>query len=183
MPLSIRLLTIVGVLFALDAAALPRASHESWWRNYWEKSSVSVPNAVVERQWYLDTYKFGAASRHGSPPITLQGPWTADNGRLPPWKGDYHHALNTKLSYWPCYSENRSEEGLNFLELLWDTRDNCRDWTRRFFGLPGLNVPMTTDLENSQIGGWRQYTHSTTTGAWLSHHFYHIGSTRGMGSF
>ena len=60
MPLSIRLLTIVGVLFALDAAALPRASHESWWRNYWEKSSVSVPNAVVERQWYLDTYKFGA---------------------------------------------------------------------------------------------------------------------------
>ena len=35
-----------------------------------------------------------------------------------------------------------------------------------------MNVPMTADLNNNQIGGWRQYTHSATTGAWLAHHFY-----------
>ena len=92
-----------------------------------------MPNAVIEKQWYLDTYKFGAASRAGAPPITLQGPWTADDGKLPPWKGDYHHDLNTELSYWPCYSGNRLEEGRNFLDWLWDTRAACRDWTRRFF--------------------------------------------------
>jgi len=38
--------------------------------------------------------------------------------------------------------------------------------------MPGLNVPMTTDLKLNQIGGWRQYTHSATTAAWLAHHFY-----------
>ena len=163
----------VRVQRALDGD-LPklRQSHEDWWRAYWAKSSVSVPNKAVERQWYLDTYKFGAASRRGAPPITLQGPWTADNGKLPPWKGDYHHDLNTELSYWPCYSGNRLEEGLNFLEWLWDTRGNCKEWTQRFFGLPGMAVPMTADLNNNQIGGWRQYTHSATTGGWLSHHFY-----------
>jgi hypothetical protein len=31
---------------------------------------------------------------------------------------------------------------------------------------------MTSDLNNSQIGGWRQYTHSATTAAWLAQHFY-----------
>ena len=31
---------------------------------------------------------------------------------------------------------------------------------------------MTADLKNRQIGGWHQYTHSSTTAAWLSHHFY-----------
>ena len=149
-----------------------RESHEAWWRQYWEKSSISVPNPVVERQWYLDTYKFGAASRRGSPPITLQGPWTADDGKLPPWKGDYHHDLNTQLSYWPCYSGNRLEEGLSFLDWLWNTRENCIAWTGRFYKLPGMNVPMTADLHNRQIGGWRQYTHSATTAAWLAHHFY-----------
>lgn len=147
-------------------------SHQEWWEAYWQKSGVEIPNAVIEREWYLDQYKFGAASRRGAPPITLQGPWTADNGQLPPWKGDYHHDLNTELSYWPCYSANHLEEGLSYLDWLWQTRSNCVAWTRRFFDLPGLNVPMTADLDNNQIGGWRQYTHSATTAAWLAQHFY-----------
>lgn len=147
-------------------------SHIDWWQRYWSKSSVTLPNAVIERQWFLEQYKFGAASRRGAPPITLQGPWTADDGQLPPWKGDYHHDLNTQLSYWPCYSGNHLEEGLSYLDWLWATRSNCVAWTKRFFNLPGLNVPMTSDLNNSQIGGWRQYTHSATTAAWLAQHFY-----------
>ncbi|HSH16473.1 MAG TPA: hypothetical protein VLD18_10590, partial [Verrucomicrobiae bacterium] len=147
-------------------------SHVDWWQRYWSQSSVALPNAVIERQWFLDQYKFGAASRRGAPPITLQGPWTADNGQLPPWKGDYHHDLNTQLSYWPCYSGNHLEEGLSYLDWLWSTRSNCVAWTKRFFDLPGMNVPMTSDLNNEQIGGWRQYTHSATTAAWLAQHFY-----------
>lgn len=147
-------------------------SHQRWWESYWQKSSLSLPNPILERQWFLETYKFGAASRRGAPPISLQGPWTADDGQLPPWKGDYHHDLNTQLSYWPCYSGNRLEEGLSYLDWLWATRSNCVAWTRRFFNLPGLNVPMTSDLANQQIGGWRQYTHSFTTAAWLAQHFY-----------
>ncbi len=59
-----------------------------------------------------------------------------------------------------------------FVDWLWNTRQECRAWTERFFGLPGLNVPMTADLKNRQIGGWRQYTHSSTTSAWLAQHFY-----------
>ena len=147
-------------------------SHRQWWSRYWRKSSVRVPNPVIERQWYLETYKFGAASRRGAPPISLQAVWTADEGKLPPWKGDYHHDLNTQLSYWPCYSGNRLEEGLAYLDWLWKTRDTAFAWTRRFYGLPGLNVPMTADLNGNQIGGWRQYTHSASTAAWLAHHFY-----------
>jgi hypothetical protein len=117
-------------------------------------------------------YKFGAASRRGAPPITLQAVWTADNGQLPPWKGDYHHDLNTQLSYWPCYAGNHLEDGLSYLDWLWATREAGFNWTRRFFRLPGLNVPMTADMNGNQIGGWRQYAHSATTAAWLSHHFY-----------
>ncbi len=83
--------------------------HARWWRSYWDRASVSVPNAVIERQWYLETYKFGSAAREDTPPITLQGPWTADDMKIPPWKGDYHHDLNTELSYWPAYSGNRLE--------------------------------------------------------------------------
>ncbi len=148
------------------------SEHNGWWTSYWEGASVSVPNKVVERQWYLETYKFGAAARADTPPITLQGPWTADNMKIPPWKGDYHHDLNTQLSYWPSYSGNRLEGASGYVRWLWETKETAREWTRRFFDLPGLNVPMTADLEQHQIGGWHQYTHSATTAAWLAHHFY-----------
>lgn len=147
-------------------------SHKEWWTNFWSKSSVRLPNRIVERQWYLEQYKFGSAARRGAPPISLQAVWTADDGKLPPWKGDYHHDLNTQLSYWPCYSGNHLEEGLGYLDWLWKTRDAGFAWTKQFFEMPGLNVPMTADLNGRQIGGWVQYTHSATTSAWLAHHFY-----------
>jgi len=146
--------------------------HAAWWAEYWGRSSVALPNQTLERQWYLETYKFGAAARRGAPPISLQSVWTADEGGIPPWKGDYHHDLNTELSYWPCYSGNRLEGGLGFLDWLWETRDAAREWTNSFWNLPGLNVPMTSDLLGRQMGGWEQYTFSATTAAWLSHHFY-----------
>ncbi len=147
-------------------------SHKRWWDTYWDKASVSVPNAIIERQWYLETYKFGAAARSDTPPITLQGPWTADNRKIPPWKGDYHHDLNTELSYWPAYSGNHLDGAEGFVTWLWETRPTAEAWTKRFFKRPGLNVPMTADLNQAQIGGWHQYTHSATTAAWLGHHFY-----------
>ncbi|MBN1508118.1 MAG: glycoside hydrolase N-terminal domain-containing protein [Sedimentisphaerales bacterium] len=147
-------------------------SHTQWWASYWGRAAVSVPNPIVERQWYLEMYKFGSAARPDTPPITLQGPWTADDMKIPPWKGDYHHDLNTQLSYWPAYSGNQLEGASGYVTWLWRTRETARQWTKRFFDLPGLNVPMTADLEQNQIGGWHQYTHSATTAAWLAHHFY-----------
>jgi alpha-L-fucosidase 2 len=148
------------------------STHRQWWDSYWDKSSIRIPNKIIERQWYLEMYKFGAAARQNAPPISLQGPWTADNMKIPPWKGDYHHDLNTELCYWPAYSGNQLDGALGFVNWLWETKDNARAWTRRFFNLPGLNVPMTADLNQEQIGGWHQYTHSATTAAWLAHHFY-----------
>jgi alpha-L-fucosidase 2 len=148
------------------------STHRQWWNSYWGKSSVRIPNKIIERQWYLEMYKFGAAARQNTPPISLQGPWTADNMKIPPWKGDYHHDLNTELCYWPAYSGNHLDEEFGFVNWLWKTKDNARAWTQRFFDMPGLNVPMTADLNQEQIGGWHQYTHSATTAAWLAHHFY-----------
>ena len=168
-PLAVARDRVAAALELGLADALAR--HEARWRALWERSAVALPDPDLDRQYHLDLYKLLAAGRRGAPPIALQGPWTSDNGQLPPWKGDYHHDLNTQMTYWPVYKANHLDLGLGFLDWLWDTRDECRDWTRCYFGLPGLNVPMTADLRNRQIGGWRQYTHLASTGAWLAQHF------------
>ena len=144
----------------------------AWWADYWSRGRVALPDTAVERTYYAGLSQFGAAARRGAPPAALQGVWTTDDGRLPPWKGDYHHDLNTQMTYWPAYVGNQLAAGLGFLDWLWATREACEDWTRRFYGVGGLNVPMTADIANRQIGGWRQYTHSVSTSAWLAHHFH-----------
>jgi alpha-L-fucosidase 2 len=148
------------------------ASHRAWWTAFWGKSGIAIPDPGLERQWYLDTYKFGASSRRGAPPITLQGVWTADNGKLPPWRGDFHNDLNTQLSYWPCYSGNRLEQGLAFLDWLWRCKAVAKRYTAAYFGTSGLNFPGVATLAGEPIAGWIQYSLSPTVSAWLAHHFY-----------
>ncbi|MDL2256310.1 hypothetical protein LJC38_06975 [Parabacteroides sp. OttesenSCG-928-K15] len=147
-------------------------SHQTWWDGFWLQSSITLPDQVLAKQYANEMYKFGSAARENSYPISLQAVWTADNGKLPPWKGDYHHDLNTQLSYWPCYTGNYLTEGLGYLNTLWDQRNENKKYTREYFGKNGLNVPGVCTLEGVPMAGWIQYSMSPTVAAWLSQHFY-----------
>jgi len=147
-------------------------SHESWWQDYWLKSSIKLPDSLLEKQWYLEMYKFGSAARNDAPPISLQAVWTADNGKIPPWKGDFHHDLNTQLSYWPAYSGNHLDLEEGFINWLWLYREIFKNYTRDFYESAGLNVPGVTTLTGEPMGGWIQYSFGPTVSAWLGHHFY-----------
>lgn len=149
------------------------SEHTAWWRTYWSQCSLSLPDdPVLERQWYLEMYKFGAASRKGAPPICLQAVWTADNGQTPPWRGDFHNDLNTQLSYWPGYAANHLEESSVFTDWLWQIKEASEAYTRQFFGVEGLNVPCISTLDGKNLGGWNPYSHQPTASGWLAHHFY-----------
>lgn len=148
------------------------SKHKAWWAGFWRKSILEIPDPVLEKQWYLEQYKFGSTARKDAPPISLQGVWTADNGRIPPWKGDFHHDLNTQLSYWPAYSGNHLEEALGYLNHLDENRANYQRYTRQYFGKDGLNVPGVTTLDGTEMGGWIQYSLSPTVSAWLAQHYY-----------
>jgi len=146
--------------------------HINWWQKFWERSNISLPDFILERQWYLERYKFGSAARKDAPPISLQAVWTADNGKLPPWKGDFHHDLNTQLSYWPAYSGNHLDLEEGFIDWLWKYRNRFKEYTKEYYETNGLNVPGVTTLTGDPMGGWIQYSLGPTVSAWLAHHFY-----------
>lgn len=146
--------------------------HRSWWEVYWNKSSLSLPEPVIEQQWYREMYKFGACTGLSFIPISLQSVWTADNGRLPPWAGDFHHDLNTQLSYWLAYTGNHLEEERVFVDWLWTVKPEAERYTKRFFQSRGLAFPGVTDIKGRAMGGWWQYSHNPTVAAWLGTHFY-----------
>jgi alpha-L-fucosidase 2 len=147
-------------------------NHAHWWQDFWSKSDLHIPDTILENQWYREIYKFGSASRKGAPPITLQAVWTADNGSLPPWKGDYHNDLNTELSYWPGYASNHMEETQVFTDWIELNQKHAREYTNTYFQCPGLNFPGVSTLTGEPMGGWIQYALSPTTSAWLAQYFY-----------
>lgn len=146
--------------------------HEGWWDDFWSKSSVSIPDLKHQQHYNLVQYFYGAASRKGAPPIPLQGVWTADAGTLPPWHGDYHHDLNTQLTYWPYLTSNRFEEGESFLDFMWSLKPVHEEFARDFYGTSGFVVPGVMALDGKPMGAWYQYTLAPTNGAWVAQSFY-----------
>jgi alpha-L-fucosidase 2 len=147
-------------------------SHAMWWKNFWQKSSVTVPDKAIQQQYDLVQYFYGAASRMEHPPMPLQGVWTADNGNLPPWKGDYHNDLNTQMTYMAYQQSGRFDEGASYLNFLWDRRQVFADFARDFYGTDGLACPGVMSYSGQPLGGWEQYSLSPTMSAWSAHLFY-----------
>ena len=146
--------------------------HFKWWDKFWNQSSIAIPDTLIERQWYLEMYKFGSASRRGAPPITLQAVWTADNGNLPPWKGDFHNDLNTQLSYWPSYVSNHIYEALSYTDWINKCIPSAKEYTKHYFKVEGINFAGVSTLTGQPMGGWIQYSLSPTVSAWLAQHYY-----------
>jgi alpha-L-fucosidase 2 len=146
--------------------------HSAWWLEYWNRSNITLPDKLLEKQYYLEMYKFGSVARSDTPPISLQAVWTADNGKIPPWKGDFHHDLNTQLSYWPAYRGNQMDLEEGFINWLWKYRETFKKYTDDYYEVGGLNVPGVTTLTGDPMGGWIQYSFGPTVSAWLGHHFY-----------
>lgn len=146
--------------------------HKQWWEKFWRQSSVSIPDDAVQKQYNLVQYFYGAASRSDAPPMPLQGVWTADNGSLPPWKGDYHNDLNTQMTYMAYQESGRFEEGSSYINYLWDRRKIFQDFAKDFYGTGGLACPGTMSYSGQPLGGWGQYSLSPTMSAWSAHLFY-----------
>jgi alpha-L-fucosidase 2 len=132
-----------------------------------------VPDVQIQGHYDLVQYLYGAGSRVGAPPIALQGVWTADEGKIPPWHGDYHHDLNTQLTYWAYLAPGRFEQGSSFLDFMWFHVETHGEFAHDFYGLErGHVVPGVMTLDGGALGDWFQYTFTPTNGAWIAQAFH-----------
>lgn len=146
-------------------------SHQQWWSQFWNQSALTLPDPFFEKYWYLTNYYLGSASRKGAMPMPLQGVWTADEGMLPPWKGDYHHDLNTEMTYYHYLKANHLEEGESFIDFLWDLMPQAADFAKRFYGTDGICLPAVMAIDGTPLGGWPMYSLSPTQQLWLCQSF------------
>ncbi len=147
--------------------------HADWWFEFWEKSSICLPDKEFERQWYMANYLLGSCSRKGSVPMSLQGVWTADQGLLPPWKGEYANDLNVQMSYWHALKANHLEEHESLTDFLWQLVPKAREFAENFYDAPGLCFPGAMTVDAEPVGGYSMYVLTMASSAWLCQAFDH----------
>ena len=152
--------------------AAATAVHRDWWQHFWATSSVTIPDSALQAHYDLVKYFYGAAARRGAPPVPLQGVWTADEGGLPPWKGDLHNDLNTQMTYLAAHAAGLDDAMLGWLDYLEARLPRFRRFAREFYGVDGAVVPGVMTLAGSPTAGWGMYALSPTNGAWVAQSFY-----------
>lgn len=148
------------------------APHLEWWKNLYNASTVSIPVPRLQNHYNLVKYYYGAASRANASPMPLQGVWTADEGSLPPWKGDYHNDLNTQMTYIAWQTAGLTDPGMSYVNYYVDRMSQFRKFGKDFFGLDTAMIPGVMTHDGQAMGGWPQYSMSLTVGIWNGHAFY-----------
>ena len=133
-----------------------KETHTAWWDAYWSRSRLSLPDKYLENGWYLANYMLACCSGKGCPPMALQGVWSADEGLLPPWKGEYAANVNLQFCYRHYLAANHWEEGKVVLDHLWNMRHAAAKCAREFYDAEGYFMPTSSSLDGQTVGGYPQ---------------------------
>ena len=198
----------VAIETAADVAAAEVRARQAWqqastrgfsgllgehlraWAEFWQASSVLLPEEHLELLWYYGVYLLASSSHQGATPPGLQGVWAMD-GQRAPWAGDYHADMNVQETFWPACASGHLDLLDTWCDYMKDCMDQARAFTRRFFGSDGTFWPCSTgpgftfancwdtvQLAWSHTGWlawlvWLRWRHSMDT-AWLTHTGYPV---------
>lgn len=118
-----------------------RKAHNRWWREYWERSYVSIPDKEIEFHYYRSLYGIASCSRDKDFPAPIFGTWITKE--LPWWLGDYHLNYNHMAPYYALYSANRIEQAEPYYAPLLAAQERGRYYSQQVAGVAdGIMLPV-----------------------------------------
>ncbi|MDR2626933.1 MAG: hypothetical protein LBC40_02750 [Dysgonamonadaceae bacterium] len=115
--------------------------HRQWWKTYWEKSFVSIPDNAIERQYYVSLYGTASASRDMDFPPCQWGPWVT--AEVPGWAADYHLNYNFMAPFYALYSSNRIEQAEPYISPLLAFVPRGQYYSKKVLGITdGIFLPV-----------------------------------------
>ncbi len=87
-----------------NSIAASWSRHQAWWKTFWSKSYVEIPDKTVQSWWYGSLYVLASCSRSGNVAPGLWGNWITSTHMA--WQGDYTLDYNYEAPYWAAYPTN-----------------------------------------------------------------------------
>jgi ligand-binding sensor domain-containing protein len=119
-------------------------AHRLWWRNFWNRSFIEIPDKTIEQFWYSSWYIMASCSRAGKVAPGLWGNWlTVDN---PAWHGDFHLNYNFQAPFYGLYAANHADLTQPFYDAMNQSIPRGRRIAAKR-GWKGIHLPVS-------IGPW-----------------------------
>lgn len=150
-----------------------KVAHNAWWKSFWERSFVSIPDDYIENIYYYRRYLTASASRANFP-IVFNGSLWAWNHDLRQWVTPHH--WNTQQQYWGVAVQNDCDLMLPYINTYFRLMpyaeayakergvENALLWSEAHNFLGGMVYKYRNDMINnftpaSQIGAvfWEYY--------------------------
>ncbi|AXE80989.1 glycosyl hydrolase family 95 catalytic domain-containing protein [Streptomyces atratus] len=113
--------------------------HHIWWDRYYRKSFLSLPDARLQRFYWIQLYKTASAARKDAPVMATSGPWLEPT----PWPNTWWN-LNAQLEYWLIHGSNHLELDA-ITRSLSEFRDNLSKEVATPYRADSAGLPRTTD--------------------------------------
>ncbi|MER5224353.1 glycosyl hydrolase family 95 catalytic domain-containing protein [Streptomyces flaveus] len=114
-------------------------THRAWWRAFYRKSFLSLPDARIQRFYWIQLYKTASAARRDAPVMATCGPWVEST----PWPATWWN-LNVQLEYWLIHGSNHLELDA-VTRALSEFRDSLKAEMAPAYRADSLGIPRTTD--------------------------------------
>jgi hypothetical protein len=139
--------------------------HRAWWREYWEKSWISIPYKDVEQHYYLSLYGMATTSRDPDFPPGLFGVWITSE--QPAWQGDYHLNYNFQAPFWGLFSANRIEQAEPFINPILAFMPRGKYYSEKIAQIPdGVIYPVGIGPLGIETTRWTDYMANNLAGWW-----------------
>lgn len=142
-----------------------RRKHLKRWEALFSKSKVRLPDSKLDALYQKSLYFFLCNSKKGYP-LTLQGVWTMNNGRLPPWKSDLHNDINVEMTYDSYLRSGHYGQGKVLVDYLASHKKDFERFASSFMKSKGLLIPGVMSQDAKPLGGWPQYALSPAVSIW-----------------
>ncbi|MZQ86608.1 sugar phosphorylase [Paenibacillus sp. 5J-6] len=114
--------------------------HQAYWKSFWSRTSITLPDKMIEDLWYINLYAIACSSGKGGrmreQACGLNGLW--DIKQPTKWGSMWYWDVNIQAAFWPLYTANRLEIAEAFNEGLLSYVQLAERMSQQFHGLEGV---------------------------------------------
>ncbi|WP_240159776.1 glycosyl hydrolase family 95 catalytic domain-containing protein [Paenibacillus aceris] len=115
-------------------------SHQEHWRRFWKRSSITLPDKMIEDLWYINLYAIACSSGKGGKmreqACGLNGLW--DIKQPTKWGSMWYWDVNIQAAFWPLYTANHLEVAEAFNDGLLSYTALAEQMAQQFYHLEGV---------------------------------------------
>ena len=122
-----------------DFAAV-KAEHRAYWREFFERAAISLPDKFLEKAYYINQYALDCSSGKGGVmkhhACGLNGLWDIKHPNI--WGSKWYWDVNIQAAFAGVFSSNRLDLGRVFADGLLSYVELAERFARNYHGFDGV---------------------------------------------